>query len=242
MKTTNYELATFPGPGELAETAAREWLEDIERAATGGAPYCVALSGGRIARQFYSAAAGLARARGAKLEQVHFFWGDERCVPPSDPESNFGIAQELLFAPLKISPRRIHRVRGEVAPGLAATEAAAEICRIAPHDATGQPALDLIFLGMGEDGHVASLFPGESEAVMSSRAVYRTVNAVKPPPQRITLGYPAIAAARQVWVLASGAGKETALRESLAPTGKTPLARVLTLRTRTRILTDIVLS
>jgi len=241
MKPEKYELAVFPNAENLAQAAAGDWLKEIEQAPTGGAPYCVALSGGRIARQFFSLTASQAKIRGMTLEHVHFFWGDERCVPPDDPESNVGMARELLFAPLGIPARQIHRIRGEAPPAVAATEAAAEICRIAPLDAAGQPVLNLIFLGMGEDGHVASLFPGESEAVMASRPVYREVTAIKPPPLRITLGYPAIAAARQAWVLASGAGKEKALRESLSPEGKTPLARVLASRARTRILTDIVL-
>jgi len=109
----------------------------------------------------------------------------------------------------------------------------------APQVVNGQPVLDLVILGMGEDGHVASLFPGETEEVIKSEAVYRAVTAVKPPPRRITLGYAAIVAAREVWVIAAGAGKEGALKESFSPRGKTPLARVLGQRAQTRVLTDI---
>ena len=100
--------------------------------------------------------------------------------------------------------------------------------------------LDLVFLGMGEDAHVASLFPGDTEAI-ESRAVYRAVTGSKPPPRRITLGYPALAASREVWVLASGEGKAEALRTSLAKGGDTPLARVLQSREHTEILTDFKL-
>jgi len=102
------------------------------------------------------------------------------------------------------------------------------------------PVLDLIFLGLGEDGHVASLFPRESETWISDPAVYRAIhNSPKPPPDRVTLGYGTIGAARQVWMLASGSGKEQALRDSLSSTGKTSFARVLRLRTQTQIFTDI---
>jgi 6-phosphogluconolactonase len=97
----------------------------------------------------------------------------------------------------------------------------------------------MIFLGMGEDGHVASLFPGETEDVINNGLVYRAVTAVKPPPRRITLGYAVLAAATEVWVVASGAGKEGALKESLSANGKTPLGRVLRSREDTKILTDI---
>jgi len=237
----HFELIPFSSDVELAKGAAKQWLEQVRAASRSGQPYCAALSGGRIARQFLAAVAELAGAQANLLDSVHFFWGDERCVPPTDPESNFSIAQQFLFVPLRISDAQIHRIRGEAPPELAAAEAEAELCRIAPLANTGQPLVDVIFLGMGEDGHVASLFPGESEQVMADKAVYRPVTAVKPPPRRITLSYSAIAAARQVWVLASGAGKEKALRESLAPTGRTPLARVLKLRSNTRILTDIPL-
>jgi 6-phosphogluconolactonase len=144
---------------------------------------------------------------------------------------------------LGIVADRIHRIRGEASPEEAAQHAEAELCRIAPLNGDGQPVLDLIFLGMGEDGHVASLFPGEPETALSDKAVYRVVrNSPKPPPVRITLGYATIAAARQVWVLASGAGKETALRESLKPEGQTPLARVLRSCPQAKVFTDLRLA
>ncbi len=236
---SNYELFSFPGPEQLAAAVARAWMDDLKIADSNGAAYCVALSGGRIARQLFSASAGLAKAEGRSLGAVEFFWGDERCVPPGDLESNFLVARELLLAPLGIVESRIHRVRGEEDPEFAASEAEAELCRIASLDEDGQPVLDLIFLGMGEDGHVASLFPGEPKEVRDSKAVYRPVSAAKPPPRRITLGYRAIAAALDVWVLASGPGKQDALRESLAVAGATPLAEVLRRRKSTRIYTDI---
>jgi 6-phosphogluconolactonase len=97
----------------------------------------------------------------------------------------------------------------------------------------------MIFLGMGEDGHIASLFPGEMETAGSENAVYRAVkNSPKPPPNRVTLGYAAIAAAWRVWVLVSGARKEAALHESLDGHGLTPLGRVAQFRTQTRIFVD----
>jgi 6-phosphogluconolactonase len=235
----NFELISVLTADELALRAARAWLDEIESTNRAGKPHCVALSGGRIARKFFAAVAGLAKAEGGAFKSVHFFWADERCVPPNDPESNFRLARELLFTPLGISEGQIHRIRGEDSSEAAAQNAGREIHRVVPVNESGQPVLDLVFLGMGEDGHVASLFPGESEAVVSSKSVYRAVVAAKPPARRITLGYDAIAAARQVWVLASGAGKEAALRESLRPGGQTPLARVLALRHYTLIFNDI---
>ena len=99
--------------------------------------------------------------------------------------------------------------------------------------------LDIAVLGIGPDAHVASLFPGVLEEAIRGKSVYLPVVASKPPPQRITINFAALAAARQVWVLASGAGKESALRESLSTDGRTPLARVLATRAKTMIFADI---
>ena len=235
----NHELILFPSDDTLASAVADRWLDDLAALALKDPPHCVALSSGRVAKKYLTAVAAQARARSISLDHVHFFWGDERCVPPTDTESNFLLAKTHLLDPLRIPPDKIHRVRGEIPPNQAAAESEAEICRIAPLTAAGQPVLDLIFLGMGEDGHVASLFPGAPAEVIRNKSIYLPVVASKPPPRRITISFATIAAARQVWVLASGPAKENALRESLSANGQTPLARVLQSRHKTIIFTDI---
>ena len=248
MKKT--ELISFASADELAQAVASAWLDEIESANRAGKRYCVALSGGRIAQKFFASVVEQAKARKigdgdtpSLPGKVHFFWADERCVPPDDAESNFAIAQKFLFAPLKIADTQIHRIRGEDSPEAAAKAASIEISKIAPVNENGQPVLDLIFLGMGEDGHVASLFPGEPDVLILDKATYRAVkNSPKPPQNRVTLNYAAIAAAREVWVLVSGTGKEAALRESLISKGRTPLARVTQFWTRTKIFSDFLLS
>ena len=232
------ELISFATDNELARAVADRWLDELA-AAESNVPFCVAVSGGRIAQKFFAAAAERALNRGMSLDQVHFFWADERCVPPTDAESNYALAKIYLLDPLRIQPDKIHRLRGEIDPKWAAAEAEAEICRLASLNPDGQPVLDLIFLGMGEDGHVASLFPGAPGEIVKNRSVYLPVVASKPPPQRITINFATITSAKQVWVLASGAGKERALRESLSSEGTTPLARVLRLRNRTQVFSDI---
>lgn len=200
----------------------------------------MAVSGGRIAQTLFKSIVQQVHERGSSLERVHFFWADERCVPPDDAESNYRLAKELLFEPLNISESQVHRIRGEETAERAAEDASKEIRRIVPVNPAGQPVLDVIFLGLGEDGHTASLFPNEPEAQSADPAIFRAVHhSPKPPPDRVTLGFPAIAAARQAWMLASGSGKQAALNESLLPTGATPFARVLRLRSFTRIFTDI---
>jgi 6-phosphogluconolactonase len=245
----NFELISFASAGELAQAVASAWLDEIESVNRAGKLYCVALSGGRITQNFFAAVVEQAKAQKigdddtpSLPSNVHFFWADERCVPPDDAESNFALARKFLFAPLKIADAQIHRIRGEDSPEVAAKAASTEISQIAPLNEAGQPVLDIIFLGMGEDGHVASLFPGEPDVLISDRAIFRAVeNSPKPPPNRVTLSYAVIAAARQVWVLVSGTGKEAALRESLFSKGVRPLARVTQFRTRTKIFSDFLL-
>jgi 6-phosphogluconolactonase len=235
-----FDLISFDHADALAKSVSAAWLDEIVMANRAGKQHCIALSGGRITLKFFAAAIELAQATSVPFTGVHFFWADERCVPPDDPESNFAAADKDFFRPLGIAAGNIHRIRGEDALAKAAESATAEILRVAPQNTDHQPVLDLIFLGMGEDGHVASLFPREPASAMADKSVYRAIqNSPKPPPNRVTLGYPAIAAARQVWVLASGAGKETALHDSLKPDGQTPLARVLRLREQTRIFSDV---
>ena len=236
----NFELISFANDDELAARAASAWLDEIAAANHAARPHCVALSGGRIALKFFTSVVAQTKAREISLGLVHFFWADERCVPPDDVESNFRAAHELLFAPLRINDAQIHRIHGEDSPEIAAQKATMDICHVAPKNSDGQPVLDLIFLGMGEDGHVASLFPDAPSEILNCTAPFLAIeNSPKPPPRRVSLSYAAIAAAKQVWVLVSGSGKEAALRKSLAPTGKTPLARVVQSRSRVRIFSDI---
>lgn len=238
-----FKIHSFPDDKTLAKEAAAGWLRQLgtqkESIHKSGA-YCVALSGGRIARNFFSEIAGQGGKSRQLFDNVHFFWADERCVPPTDAESNYAMARDLLFGPLKIPDGQVHRLRGEENEPLALREAVENISKWgSPKVGEGVPVFDMIFLGMGEDGHVASLFPGEPDAVMSDPAIYRAVTAVKPPPRRFTLGYNVIIRAVNVWVIAAGAGKQGALRESLSPSGKTPLARVLRQREVTEIFTDV---
>ncbi|MBC8245615.1 MAG: 6-phosphogluconolactonase [Verrucomicrobia bacterium] len=228
----------FADKHELARHAAAQWLERLAKRDT-GQPFTVALSGGRIPKLLYEAVVELAQPNA--FDNVHFFWCDERVVPSTDDESNFKLADDGLFRPLQIPLGQLHRVQTERSEAEAVQRATDALLQHAASQALGQvdgqPVIDLVFLGMGEDAHVASLFPGDTEAI-ESRAVYRAVTGQKPPPRRITLGYPALAAAREVWVLASGEGKAKALRVSLANGSDTPLARVLQSREQTEILTD----
>ena len=235
----NVELISFANANALARAAASAWLDEIKEANRVGKGHYVTLSGGRTAQKFFATTVEQAKARAVSFEHVHFFWSDERCVPPTDPESNFRLANELLFLPLNISAEQIHRLRGEHAPAVAVKIAEEELRRLTPQNASRLPVLDLIFLGMGEDGHIASLFPNTSLETLNAPAPFLVVeNSPKPPPTRISMGYQVIFAAKNVWILVSGAGKAAALHASLSPQGRTPLARVIETRP-VKILCDI---
>ena len=234
-----FDITTFGNADELARAAAHAWVAEVEAAFRARQIVSVALSGGRITQKLFAETVALARARNVSFDCVHFFWADERCVPPTDPESNFKMANELLFGPLQIAANKIHRLRGEDAPVDAANTAAAELAGVVGKNNLGQPVLDLIFLGMGEDGHVASLFPDAPANLMDISVPFLVVeNSPKPPPTRISLSYKTIFAAKNIWILISGNGKATALRESLSPAGRTPLARVIAARP-VKIFSDI---
>jgi 6-phosphogluconolactonase len=229
--TANLQLRPLPTAEEIASTAARDLVGLLKRRGDLSIPFGIALSGGRIARTFYQAIVAIGKPD--DFANVHFFWADERCVPTSDPENNYSIARASLFQPLRVPEENIHRIRGEVDPKYAVEEAEAEICRLMPLTESGQPILDLVILGMGEDGHIASLFPQEGPEMIKDPRVYRKVIATKPPPARITLGYQPILVAREVWVLASGSSKAQALDRLRRGDQTLPLARVVAHRPNT---------
>lgn len=240
----NSELVPFSNPDELAQAVASAWLGEIEAANRSGKMHSVALSGGRITQKFFAQTVEQAKARNISFANVHFFWADERCLPPSDPESNFKLANDLLFVPLKIAQSQIHRLRGEDDPAAAVRSADAEIRQVIEQKNNGLPVFDLIFLGMGEDGHVASLFPVLSAQFLDKNVPFLVVtNSPKPPPTRITLSYKMIFAAKNVWILASGAAKEKVFRDAMNPGALQPVPMAVVIQNRqfTRVFSDIPL-
>lgn len=237
MQVEQVEVREFPNSTEQSRVAAHDWIHWLSRCST---PLLVAISGGRSAAEFFGEVARHRRLP-AKCD-VHFFWADERCVPPNSPDSNYWLADQWLFRPLAVPAGQIHRLRGELEPDRAVAEANTALQLWAAKNEEGIPILDLILLGVGEDGHVASLFPNAPDEVNESHEPYVAVsNSPKPPPHRISLSYAAITAARDVWVLVSGENKATALREALTHEAQSPLGRVLRSRRRTVIYTDIAL-
>jgi 6-phosphogluconolactonase len=201
----------------LCHEAARRFASAAE--ATGRRPFRVALSGGGTPRRLYEFLASAEFQRRIPWERVHFFWGDERMVPHDHPQSNYRLARDTLLKHVRIPPKNIHPVPVSLPLAQAATEYEQELRR---HFGRrwGFPEFDLILLGLGDDGHTASLFSG-SPALHEKQ---RWVAAHQPPhlPGRITLTLPVLNAARRVFFLVSGDTKATALRVALEASGHLP--------------------
>jgi 6-phosphogluconolactonase len=147
----------------------------------------------------------LATLPGVDWSRVSVYFGDERCVPPDHPDSNYRMARESLLSRVPIAEANVHRMLGELADRDAAARAYAELL---------PASLDVIVLGIGEDGHTASLFPGSPALDERARPVLPVIGP-KPPPERLTLTPPALERARHILVLASGAGKAEAVARAL---------------------------
>lgn len=207
MTDSRPSLRVLPDAGALAQTAADEVLRAAQAA---NDRFTLALSGGSTPKHLYQRLAAADFAARLDWPRVHLFWGDERCVPPDDPASNYRLARETLLDHLSIPSVNIHRIPGEQEPA----QAAARYDRRLRDFFGGLPRFDLILLGLGDDGHIASLFPHTPALQERHRyAVHST--APVPPIHRVTLTLPVINAAARVLFLVSGAGKAAILRRVL---------------------------
>jgi 6-phosphogluconolactonase len=194
-----------PGPAELAEATARWTADHLQTAvATRGACYW-ALAGGETPRGCYDRLAQPPDRDALPWRSVFVYWSDERQVPLDDPASNYAMAKAALLDHVRIPTEQIFPLVGDPTPAL----------RRIPADARGWPRFDIIHLGMGEDGHTASLFPGSPTLEESQALVAHVTNAPKPPPERLTLTLPVINAGRAVLVMVQGAAKREALARVL---------------------------
>jgi 6-phosphogluconolactonase len=195
--------------------------------------FIIALPGGSVAKTFFPA---LARIE-IDWSRTEFFWIDERAVPPDDPESNYALASTLWLTPARVPASRIHRLRGEEADlDKAAQIAADELVAVAGDP----PRLDVALIGVGEDGHIASIFPERrpGRAVETRHLVASVHDAPKPPPRRLTLTMPVLSGAERVVVVALGRSKAAAVRDGLKQEGVTPLAELVRRSRSTLVLLD----
>jgi 6-phosphogluconolactonase len=204
----------------LSRSAAEE-LAGLARAAR--ERFHVALSGGSTPKRMFAVLAEMGRDA-LPWDRIDLWWGDERCVPPDHADSNYRMTRETLIDPLHLDPARVHRIAGEHDPDVAAADYEHALVT-----ALGSPPIfDLVFLGMGPDGHTASLFPDSPALAETER--WCVANRVDSPlthgqATRITLTFPALGAARRVRFLVAGADKAKALAR-IAAGEELPAARV----------------
>jgi 6-phosphogluconolactonase len=194
----------------------------------------LALSGGTTPARTYE----LLGRRPEAFAGVEVWFADERCVGPDDEQSNYRLAAETLVGPASLADNAVHRMRGELGPEEGAAAYASELLgRVAP-DGEPVPALDLVVLGIGPDGHVASLFPGAPTlAVPDDEVCLGVEDSPKPPPERITLSLAVLRAARSCLLLATGASKADAVAAMLGEPSRHVPASLLR-RERLTVIVD----
>ena len=209
------DVVVVSNAAALAEQAASRFVEAATKALADVGTFRVALSGGTTPQGLYARLAAEPFRSRVDWARIQVFWGDERCVPPDHPDSNYRLAHELLLSRVPVRPENVYRVRGEATdPDLTAAEYAGELQTAFGLKRGELPRFDLILLGMGADGHTASLFPHSPalrEVTRLAVAVY--VDAVKG--YRITLTLPVLNSAAAILFLASGSNKAERLRAVL---------------------------
>lgn len=207
------EVVILPDPEALAHEAARRFVALAREAAGSRERFSVALAGGSTPSRLYRLLAEEPYRSQVPWDAVHLFWGDERCVAPGDPGSNYRMAEENLTSRVPVRPEHIHRVRGELEPATAARDYEQEIQDFfcGPH-----ARFDLILLGLGEDGHTASLFPNSPALAETERLVAAATAVYQDrPAQRVTFTLPVLNSARQVLFLVTGSAKAAAVQAAM---------------------------
>jgi 6-phosphogluconolactonase len=210
------EVAVHESHDLLVAAAAAGLIAALADAQAARGEASLVLTGGRVAKAIYAAVAASPDRDRVDWSRVELWWGDERFLPPGDPDRNETQAREALLGSLPLDPARVHPMPAEEPeygsdPELAASRYASELADAKP--------FDLLLLGVGEDGHVASLFPGKP-SLEETRPVSAVLDSPKPPPVRISLTLPTINSARQIWLIAAGSGKAEAVGKALAQAGR----------------------
>jgi 6-phosphogluconolactonase len=224
MTVTDTTEQVFENAEVLARTVA-EWLCELVLASDGR--FSVCLSGGSTPRRMYERLATPAIASRFPWPRVHWFWGDERFVPPDDPASNYRMAREALLARVPVPGGNVHPIPTQgVSPERAAEAYETTLKRYHGTGILGpdRPLFDVTLLGIGDNGHTASLFPGQPALRETQRWAVATIGVDSEP--RITLTYPALDSSRDVAFLATGAGKRDMVGRARAGDRKIPAGLV----------------
>jgi 6-phosphogluconolactonase len=212
--TVTYRISE--GPGALATAAAEFFTAAVTAAVKARTLARVAISGGSTPRAMFALLADPNQLFLAAVpwERLHLFWVDERCVPPDNPESNYRMTKEALLAHIPLPANQIYRMEGELDPEIAAARYESTIRNAFRLEGAETPTFDLIFLGMGDDGHTASLFP-HTEALNEMARIAIANHVPQKDTWRITLTWPVINQGREVAFLIEGSGKAQVLHDVL---------------------------
>lgn len=228
MSSETANVTVYPDLAGLCQATAEFWVQRAAKAVATHGSFAVALTGGSTPRGLYELLATPGWRSQIEWPRWHVFWGDDRFVPPHDPNSNYGLARTTLLDRVPIPLTQVHPISTDAANPEQAAAAYEDDLRtffaLAPGD---WPRFDLVLLGMGADGHVASLFPGNASLQERQRLVVASPPGPLPPPvPRVTLTLPVLNAARAVAFLVAGAEKAEPLRAALRGDEQLPAARI----------------
>ena len=213
----NSIVEVYDDAGALTAAVATRLLERLESIQASGRVPQIALTGGTIADEIHHELARLARDSSVDWARVEFWWGDERYVAADSPDRNAGQARSALLDHVGVDPALVHEM-----PSAPPTRANGDLVAAAASYANQVRELgfDVVMLGLGPDGHVASLFPGYPQLDVDNEIAVAVTDSPKPPPERITLTFAALNRAEAVWFLVSGKGKAEAVSRALAGADK----------------------
>ncbi|GGG63626.1 6-phosphogluconolactonase [Edaphobacter dinghuensis] len=212
--TVTYRIS--PTPAAVAQAAAKLFADAAVAAVQARGRARIAISGGTTPKAMFALLADPAQPffKQVPWAKLDLYWVDERCVPPTDADSNYRMTNEALLSKVPLAPERIHRMEGELDPAVAAARYESTIRNTFRLEGAETPTFDLVLLGMGDDGHTASLFP-HTEAINDLTDIVTANHVPQKDTWRITLTWPVINQGREVAFLIEGAGKAQVLHDVL---------------------------
>jgi 6-phosphogluconolactonase len=211
---TDPQVLRHDSPEALADAVVERLVETLVAAQREDRVPSVALTGGTVAAKIHERLLAASRET-VDWSRVDVWWGDERFVPTDDPDRNARQAQQVLLDRLPVDPARVHPMPASDDGRGGLVDAAASYGRELREQGGGE--FDVLMLGVGPDGHVASLFPGYPQLDVEDAIAVAVTDSPKPPPDRISLTFPALNHSREVWFVVSGDGKADAVARALAP-------------------------
>ena len=224
--TTRRDIVVHAGPDVAAAAAAARLVTRLVDVQAAGRVPRLVLTGGGIGTAVLEQLRSGPAHDAVDWTHVDFYWGDERFLAPGDPERNETQAREALLDHLPVDPARVHPMGADTGTGPSGAEAAAEAyaellaAKARPEDHGPVPAFDVTLLGMGPEGHTASVFPHSPAVYETDRTVVAVHGCPKPPPTRVSLTLPAIRRSVEVWILAAGESKAAAVAMALGGAGE----------------------